>query len=61
MDEYDNGKPQQIVIIEHDRKDFERRFYELREEGYRATQIATSQCPIPNNAPSQTFMALMDF
>lgn len=57
-----NEKPQQIVVIEHSKSEFDSRFYELREGGYRATQVSVACLPATHSdTPDCVFMALMEF
>jgi len=48
----EQGKPQQVVIIEYTDQDFQATFARLRVEGYRCSQIAMS---------GEQRMALMEF
>lgn len=55
-------KPQQIVVIEYSKSEFNDEFYSLREGGYRATQISVSCLPATHSdTPDCVFMALMEF
>jgi len=61
MEEFGTEKPQQLILIEYNKADFNNEFFRLRGEGYRATQVSVASTPVPNNAAKCVFMALMEF